>query len=606
MAIREDLKNLQAMIQNMDNEISVMSDVVDTTIRDIYDLDIEMRSVLEKKSMEEIESMTEDDVMDCLTEGFTGEGDNTNVLHMKESYEAIKDSDKTFTEYVISILKEIKQSLIDLESLQKEKDNITKEVGEITDNYFNYVNSEEYKKKKIEKLNELKQKAEDEQDEKKKKEIMEKLKNVENTETLQFLFDRIETIGEKEIFSIMDTFFTPKRSELIMKKFAVRLPKYGYNKDLYKLFFNLEEKFLPEEYHDLNNIFLFVVMRYISYTDTYSKVDSLYVSSVLIKMYNLLYHRYETQNQENEFIELIKRLDNYFMPYLERFTKYNTTSPNHPKRKERDEKYEEKRRLMLIASLENAGVEVDTTLETEELREMLQNVIKEKENEESQNSDTTNDVIGPAVKIPVNKEIKTDEEESDIDVVVEKAGSEQLEKYIDTIEEKEAVMELDEFMDSIDTEELKDGAIRLDPPEDLTENELIKDVKSTSELESVINTIESSEHIDELDAFMEEVADEIHVVTDPKEIEKNKESDNINDDEFVVERRIGNTSTEEDKKEPTEIEVWKDAYGCYYVEDNGTYGYCDEHGNVVEEGVPEDTVLKLISGGNVTKTTIIV
>lgn len=602
MAIREDLKNLQAMIQNMDSELSLMNDMLDTTIRDIHDLDIEMREVLSKKTMEEIESMTEEDVIDCLTEGFTGEGDNTNVIHMRESYESItEEPKKTFTEYAVDIFKEIKQSLIDAENLKVEKENITKEVGEITDNYFNYVNSEEYKKKKLDRIKELKAKAEEENDEKKKKEINTMLNNIENTETLQFLFDRIEKVGEKEISSIIDTFFTLKRSEVIMQKFTSRLPKYGYNENLYKMFFNIEEKFLPKEYHDLNNIFLFVVMRYISYTDTYSKVDSLYVSSVLIKLYNLLYHKYETQEQENTFIELIKRMDNYFMPEIERFAKYNITSPNHPQRQERDREYEEKRRVMIISSLENEGIEVDTTLETEELRKMLQDVIDKKQNEPVENADTIAEVITPSEMVPVNKE------ESETEVTTGNNGSEELEKFIDTIEEHDDVKELDEFMESIDVEELKKDAVEivLKTPES-TGNDLIKDATSVNEIEKIVDTIEESEKCAELDAFMEEVADEIHVVTDSEEIASIKEKSDTTeietDDEFVVERRTGNSI--ETEPETTEIEVWKDAYGCYYIEDNGTYGYCDENGNVIEEGVPEDTVLKLISGGNVTKDII--
>ena len=60
------------------------------------------------------------------------------------------------------------------------------------------------------------------------------------------------------------------------------------------------------------------------------------------------------------------------------FEKYNTTSPLHPQRIQKDKEFEEKRRLMIIASLQNEGIEPDTSLETEELRKMLQDVIDKK------------------------------------------------------------------------------------------------------------------------------------------------------------------------------------------------------------------------------------
>ena len=83
-----------------------------------------------------------------------------------------------------------------------------------------------------------------------------------------------------------------------MEKFRIRIKRLGYDENTYKMFFNIEEMFLPEEYYPMNNMFLFVAMRFISYADTNNKNDAMFCSSLLIKMYNLVYHRFSTPEEE--------------------------------------------------------------------------------------------------------------------------------------------------------------------------------------------------------------------------------------------------------------------------------------------------------------------
>ena len=366
------------MIKDMDENIKVLSELSDNTLVGLYGVNPNIKDVLMGMSKEELESISElSDINDILKKS------NTDTKYYESAWNSLNpggDEDK-FVSSTREMFLSCRDSIEQVKSLEDEKNKIADELKQVTDNWFEYVNSSEYKKRKLDKLNNLRKEAEDETDSLKKKKILEMINSMENGESLQFLFDRIEKNPEVEINAIKDSYFDSRKSQLIIKKFKARLPRYNYNEDIYKMFFNLEEKFLPEEYNDLNNIFLFHVMRFISHTDTYNKRDSLYVSSILMKLYNLLYHKFGDSDAEMEFISIIKRIDDYFMPYIDEFREKNITSPNHPVRKKRDEEYDQKLRVMIIASLQNEGIEPDTSLSTEELKAQLQDIIDKKSKE---------------------------------------------------------------------------------------------------------------------------------------------------------------------------------------------------------------------------------
>ena len=91
---------------------------------------------------------------------------------------------------------------------------------------------------------------------------------------------------------------------------------------------------------------------------------------------------------ENDTINIIKKFDDYFFKFEDEFKERNVTSPNHPVRIKRDNEYEQKVRMMIIASLQNEGIEPDTRLSTEELRNMLQDIINKKQSEYVDNTET--------------------------------------------------------------------------------------------------------------------------------------------------------------------------------------------------------------------------
>ena len=146
---------------------------------------------------------------------------------------------------------------------------------------------------------------------------------------------------------------------------------------MFGIFYNLEEKFLPEEYYDFNNLFTFHVSRFIAYSDPTSAKDKLFVAAILKNLYNLVYHKFGSDEDEKVVIELIKSFDDKFFPYKEKFTADNTLSPNHPRRKASDAQYELRKRTLTIAKLREMGVEPDLNLSNEELLELFKKTAAE-------------------------------------------------------------------------------------------------------------------------------------------------------------------------------------------------------------------------------------
>jgi hypothetical protein len=627
MPIKEDFENLNGMIQNMDSQLEVLEDVANSTVTELYELDEKIKPIIRNMADEDIDNMTEDSVIDYLVKGFSGGSENTNITNLRRLHqETAEYKDKPFVDYAKVVFHEIKTTLMDVDKMKYEKYRIVESANKASDNYFSYVNSEEYKKRKMDRIEELRSKLPQETNSYKKRKMEDMINAMETSENLSFLFTRLDAYGDKEARNIKDVFFDTDRSTLVMNKFSNRLPRYGYNKDIYRMFFNIEEKFLPEEYWDLNNIFLFHVMRFISFTDVNDKRDSLYVSSILIKLYNLLYHSYETDAQEKEFIEIIKKVDDFFMPYKEVFAEYNTTSPKHPKRVARDTEFDEKRRVMIIASLQNEGIEPDTNLSTEELRAMLQDVIdkKTKEIEDSiaederkesaeatdTNSEEASDYDSEFEEL---EEIESEDESEDEALVDENLPeSENLEEELsdDELVETEIVDE-EELSEEIDIDEIVDEDN--DMIEDATDDSMIDvEIVEEDDGEDDVNYIEpeseetdgiDSEDVVESENLEEEISDDELVETESDDGAELPVED-ATDDSMIVSRRFADI--EDASKDPEEITIFKDKYGCYYVQDGDMYAYCDENDNVIERDINEETILQLLSAGAVEKTTVIV
>ena len=110
-------------------------------------------------------------------------------------------------------------------------------------------------------------------------------------------------------------FFSERESKYLIEKYTKIMNAYGFTADIYRAFLNIEETFLPSEYHVYNNLFVLWVLRYISHMDRYSKTDKYMLSSIMMSLSNLIYHRFDSEEDEKAFLANIMKLEDYLTEY---------------------------------------------------------------------------------------------------------------------------------------------------------------------------------------------------------------------------------------------------------------------------------------------------
>lgn len=245
---------------------------------------------------------------------------------------------------------------------KQEYEDIEKTYGEMLDDQWRERNSKKNRDKMRSDLEKMKADAEKVTDEKEKAAILHKIEVMEATLSLEFVLSRIATLTEAEHDRVMKQFFNENEGAYTMERCSSRIKKFGYEKDWYKFFFNLEEKYLPEEYGVFNNLFLFGSMRFISYADPYNKEDQAYVRALLNSLTGLIYNKFDEEVNE-KIIKVIEAYDNYYKADAEYFNENNTTHPNHPVRVQYSRKREADRKEALVKAMQSMKIEVPENLE---------------------------------------------------------------------------------------------------------------------------------------------------------------------------------------------------------------------------------------------------
>lgn len=385
MSVKDELTELQGMLKSMNEHIKFAEDALDAHIS-LTRFKPEIKDVLRAMTVDDINSINDENLHSYAKK--TG----VTIAEYTEDFNNLTEGEEpspaTVVDYVKKLLLDFKSEIEAVDDLYSQMNEVDNNIAKATSNYFEYVNSHEYKEKRKNQINELRERALNEEDPIKKKKYMEGVENTEKALSLEFIFDRLNSLGEKEIDNIADIYFDDVRSTLLNQRYMKKITKFSHRQDMHKMFFNLEEKFLPEEYHDFNNLFLFNVMRFIAYSDPYSAKDKLFVSSILLNMYNLLYHKFATEEDEKAFIKLIMDYDDRFRKHFDRFTANNISSPNHPNRKAADANYELKKRTKAIAALREKGVEVDINKSTEELIADFTEILEKEQEDANKPADT--------------------------------------------------------------------------------------------------------------------------------------------------------------------------------------------------------------------------
>lgn len=548
--LQSSLSQAKELLDAMDEQIKMYDGVINSMIAN-HGFNYRLRDVLSKMSKEAIEQIDSAKVDRIIA--FTKS--KLDEINAAKDYDTDDKKAMTFSEYCIACFKEIYDCCVQYADAVKEKENLDKEIRDITNKSYDASTSS---KARLEKVESLEKQLDSETDPDKKAKIQKMLNTVRKTEDLSFLTERIVKIGDNEVRNIINTFFHHKRSSLIMDKFRIRIKRLGYDENTYKMFFNIEEMFLPEEYYPMNNMFLFMAMRFISYADTNNKDDALFCSSLLIKMYNLVYHRFATPEEEAAFIDQIKMVDDYFAPYKETLIEKNVTSPNHPARQEAHRENEARLRESLCNAIVAHGEKITdevVKMDVKELKEYLEKIVADEKAKEEAEVDN------------FVSEIEPDKVEE-----IEDSG-------LENPEEDNSVM----FPDMKDTED----ALRAQQAE-------------AREKTATTGTIS-----DEEAAYVDEKkADDTTEHTDRKVILNPiyNDADASSYESMVIERR-GDVNVPV-AFDMTNQYAYVDNYGDIYIPtiDGKAYDFYDSRdGHRVEQNVDEIAVLQLCSSGAVTK-----
>lgn len=640
MPIKDDLKNISSLVATMEEQLKTLESVNDSYIEALEFQKSCKAKIAAIKSEEEINALTERNLYDYFA--------SEEIDKEREEYAKKKESkDVDFLSHMKEIVKTIYSGIKDLEKLTNEKNQLIKDANKITDDYFAYISSDEYLEKRKARLKKMREEIEAQEDSSNKRRSLRELNAMENADSLEFLYDHIREVGDKEIKNITDIFFHSARSKAVMEKFKSRMKRYGYKETAFQQFFNIEEKFLPEKYHVFNNLFLFNAMRFVSFSNPEDKADGVECSALLLKMHNLMNHTLGEKKKE-EFIAFIEKYLDQFESQRDLYAEKNSTAPGHPERIAADKRYEEKYRLTLITHLQNRGVDVDTNLETAELRKMLDDLVNPKKEEEE----------APVVKVEeeaneeepaedVNEETDSSSEESVEEAP--KATEDSINELLDKIENSEEAKELDDFAESLGGTLIPEGEKVEDEikgyagiPEEkkdspnitgaltyLGEVESLDDVKDPKEGDTVSIITKPSEedyekygkdlvsiveyYVYDGKEFLsagektpvintEETEDASMVV--PVEAEESESKTVImKGEEVKEEEEVVGEEKEEDNIDMLNALRYIDPYKCIYVQQkDNTYAYYEKDGvTLIEENIPEDDILRLLSSGSITK-----
>lgn len=362
----KDYKLIKDYLKMAQEEYDTLRKFYEYTINICYGFDKEMLFNILQFRQSDIENMSFDD--------------------MKAYASSYMKTSQIAADNVLEDEKKLRDALLDTKNLsvtlyksKKETEELTNEANEIFQDYYNYLNSDkiiELKKKRIATLEEAVSK---ENDNIKKREIERMLDIMKKSLDFSFVKERFLRYGEDEIKNIIEGFNGDMKGSYIVNKYKNKIHRFGFNPSIYTYFFNIEENFLPEEYGPFNNLFLFIYMRMVAYSDPYNERDNMFIKSLTGGLANLVYHKFTSDELEKEFISVIEEIDHYFINYSDLFKENNSTFKNHEKRKEADEQKESNRKTLLKKKYKDLGLDdlYDGSLSSEELTTRYNNKVKE-------------------------------------------------------------------------------------------------------------------------------------------------------------------------------------------------------------------------------------
>lgn len=361
----QDYTVIRDMMKEMDEWNKMLKDETHSILKNTYGLTNFAVVGIIPYTDEKIESMTLDEIKQ-----FFNKYSDQNTKHVYE-IATLEDG--------IQAMKEIKDLQMNLYTAEQESDKLKAQSQDILNDYFEYLSSPEVSAARKNRLNKMKALAEAETDEGKRYSMLRMINSMEQADNMEFIFDRFyaDAVGESK--RVMESFFDDRRGNYIINRFKDKIVRFGFDVNLYKYFFNLEENFLDEKYHAFNNLFLFYYMRFVGYARPHDKTDKLFVQSITSAMANMIYHKFNSKMEEQKFIHVIEKFENdFFMDYYDYFMENNTTRPGHPVRETVSAKYEADQKIRLMAKMDELGITgYDDTMSAKEMQKFFNDKMDE-------------------------------------------------------------------------------------------------------------------------------------------------------------------------------------------------------------------------------------
>ena len=260
-------------------------------------------SIVNTLSVEKIDNMTDEEILD-----FNNYGEGLYYIEEPEF-----ENKEDLVEYVRSVIRFLVQTY----EFNKEMDEKVEELNQLTEETNKMisealgldqsVSSIEVIERAIEKGLD---KALELNDKEKYESILKSKETFKETFTLDRMKDLYRTIGSKNLKEDAKS----SRSIDIYKKYLKVQQKLGSKYDLIQVK-DLELRFLPEEYHEMNNLFIIACIKYISKSmkdGEYSSDTAFFVSQLTTNLFMLHLNKLPDKYKEilltniQEFLDILK------------------------------------------------------------------------------------------------------------------------------------------------------------------------------------------------------------------------------------------------------------------------------------------------------------
>lgn len=436
---RKNYSMMVDLIHTMEDNVKTLEDSVKNQLHANYNLKEDVLDVLLPYKKEDIKTVPVEEYKKIVIKYYDA--------FTKDAIEAHKEKlDDLTDDEIYDMILELKKMSIMIISAKKECENIKKDSAEVLDEYLNYLNSNKVKDIRLKNLKMLKEAVQNEPDLLKKKRMEKKIQIMEASMNFQFLFTPFEKNKEKEVNAIKDGYFNDKKGNYIIGKYTSKIKQFGFDPKIYRYFLNIEENFCDKKYSPFNNLFLFIYMRIVGYADFYNEEQKMYVHALTGALADLVYHKFETGEEEKNFVKVIEKVLDYFMDDIEEFKENNTTWEGHPVRKEQEAAHDNTRKVKLTDKLKELKYdkEIPENATANELQEIFDAYVDKLIDEQAEiKANTPLDQLNKAKE--VNEVADECEEEANnilTDIVAQMEDSQILD-YLDTTYNQFKGVELD-------------------------------------------------------------------------------------------------------------------------------------------------------------------